>query len=645
MPSKILTRFGVNQLCWFMLIALLPLTIAGTVCYFFVKGQVKRDAINELELEARAIQGNIVYVLGENLARIVDFSSDGFIRDSTKTQALPGADAGAVRRDLNKHLEVNKRSLNPNILEVFVIDTTGRVVASTSDNRVGEDVSEKQYFKQPFLHFEQTGPLFSREEVPADNAGEPDLIFSTLLTDKLLHTPIGVIANRVSIDVLLNTMLPVPNTGDEEVEASVRDHIYIANKDNFILVASKNPGETHLRNLTGTYVVERAIAEGRVVIDTYKDLWGRRVLGVAVPVRETNWVILAERDYKTAFAPLGRIRNLFIILNSSAALMAFLVSFFVSRNMSTAVRKLRDGTEMVARGDLDHRIELKRKDELKDLSLSFNEMTKKLKDYTEERARRAEELRKTQKQLFQAEKMSSLGTLASGIAHEVNNPLSYIMNNIELVKDYIGDIISTKEQVINEKGFLSTLEEMESCLKDAKAGTEQIRKTISAVYEFSHPGRDKLDYVDINKTIDDSLKVVWHELKYKARVTKDYAELPKILCYPHYLVQVFTNLFLNAASAILETGEIRIKTYHQGQTICIEISDTGVGIPEENLKRIFDPFFTTKDVGKGTGLGLSIVYNLITQAEGSIEVTSAVGKGTTFKITLPLRRESDVSST
>lgn len=764
MPRKILTRFGVNQLCWFMLIALLPLTIAGTVCYFFVKGQIKRDVVNELKLEARAIQHSIASIIGENLARIADFSSDGFIRDSTKTQALPGVDAETIRKNLNRHLEVNKRSLNPNIIEVFVVDTAGKVVASTSDGQIGKDVSEKQYFKQPFLHFEQTGPLFSKEEVPAEGVGEPDLVFSTLLTDKLLHTPIGVIANRVSIGVLLSTMMRNPNNPGEETKLGSHDHIYISNKDNFILAASDNSEGSHLRRSAGTPVIEKAFTENRTVIDTYKNPWGHRVLGVAVPVEETGWVILAERDYKAAFAPLGRIRNLFIILNSSAALMAFLVSFFVSKNVSTAVKKLKDGTETVARGDLDHKIELKRKDELKDLSLSFNTMTKKLKDYTEEKTRREEELRKfkfildsageefylitsggelayaneaaasslgyameemlrlrahdfdpiynenkfhgqfkmlkerdippfetmhrtksgkiipkevkavylklgdkeyvcafardiserkraeeelrkTQKQLFQAEKMSSLGTLASGIAHEVNNPLSYIMNNIELVKDYIGEIISVKAQRIDKEEFIPALEEMENCLEDAKVGTEQIRKIISAVYEFSHPGQDKLDYVDINKTIEGSLKVVWHELKRKAKITKDFSELPKILCYPHYLVQVFTNLFLNAANAIPESGEIRVKTYRQGQTICIEISDTGVGIPEENLKRIFDPFFTTKDVGKGTGLGLSIVYNLVTQAEGSIEAASAVGKGTTFKITLPLRTESDISPT
>lgn len=769
MPRKILTRFGVNQFRWFILIALLPLTIAGTACYFFVRGQIRQDVFNELQVEAWGIKNNIASILGENLARIVDFSSDGYIRDSARALLLPVEKADIVRQNLNRHLKVNKKSLDPDIVEVFIVGTTGKIVASTSSGQIGKDVSAKQYFIRPFLHFEQTGPVFSRETVPTDDVGEPDIVFSALLTDKHLHTPIGVIGNRISTDVLLNTVTSVPNVSGDKEKSANHSHIHILNKDRFILATSSGRADLHSKKAMDTSVIERAFAENRSVIDTYKNPSGHWVLGVAVPVKETGWVILAERDYDIAFAPLARIRNLFIILNCSTALMAFLVAFFVSRNLSADIRKLKDGTETVARGDLDHKIELKRKDELKDLSLSFNTMTGRLKEYTEQVARRGEEvlesekkyrtlvenlpqkifykdknsvyvscndnyardlkikpdeivgktdyefypkelaekyraddkrimasgetedieekyvrdgkecivytvktpvrnekgvtigilgifwditrrkrmeeeLKRTQKQLFQAEKKSSLGTLASGIAHEVNNPLSYTINNIELIKDYIGDITSVEGERLDKEKLFHTLEEIQKCLDDTRAGTEQIRRIISAVYEFSHPGHDRLDYIDINATIEVALNVVWHEIKQKAKVIKDYGELPKILCYPQYLIQVFTNLFLNAVHAIPESGEIHVKTYRQGERVCVEISDTGVGIPEEDLKRIFDPFFTTKEVGKGTGLGLSIVYNLVTKAEGNIEVTSGVGEGTTFKITLPLRTKSDTSS-
>ncbi|MEE9515387.1 MAG: PAS domain-containing protein, partial [Candidatus Brocadiales bacterium] len=565
MPRKILTRFGVNQFRWFILIALLPLTIAGTACYFFVRGQIRQDVFNELQVEAWGIKNNIASILGENLARIVDFSSDGYIRDSARALLLPVEKADIVRQNLNRHLEVNKRSLDPDIVEVFIVDTTGKIVASTSSSQIGKDISAKQYFVRPFLHFEQTGPVFSRETMPTNDVGEPDIVFSALLTDKHLHTPIGVIGNRISTDVLLNTITSVPNVSGNKEKSANHSHIHILNKDKFILATSGSKAGLHSKKVIGASVIERAFAENRSVIDTYKNPSGHWVLGVAVPVKETGWVILAERDYDVAFAPLARIRNLFIILNCSAALMAFLVAFFVSRNLSADIRKLKDGTETVARGDLDHKIELKRKDELKDLSISFNTMTGRLKEYTEQMARRGEEilesekkyrtlvenlpqkifykdknsvyvscndnyardlkikldeivgktdyefyqkelaekyraddrrimasgetedieekyvrdgkeyivytvktpvrnekgvtigilgifwditrrkqmeeeLKRTQKQLFQAEKMSSLGTLASGIAHEVNNPLSYTINNIELIKDYIGDI-------------------------------------------------------------------------------------------------------------------------------------------------------------------------------------------------------------
>ncbi|MEE9201186.1 MAG: PAS domain-containing protein, partial [Candidatus Brocadiales bacterium] len=558
MPRKILTRFGVNQFRWFILIALLPLTIAGTACYFFVRGQIRQDVFNELQVEAWGIKNNIASILGENLARIVDFSSDGYIRDSARALLLPVEKADIVRQNLNRHLEVDKRSLDPDIIEIFIVDTTGKIVASTSSGQIGKDVSAKQYFIRPFLHFEQTGPVFSRETVPTDDVGEPDIVFSALLTDKHLHTPIGVIGNRISTDVLLNTVTSVPNVSGDKEKSTNHSHIHILNKDKFILATSGGKAGSQSKKVMDTAVIERAFAENRSVIDTYKNPSGHWVLGVAVPVKETGWVILAERDYDIAFAPLARIRNLFIILNCSTALMAFLVAFFVSRNLSADIRKLKDGTETVARGDLDHKIELKRKDELKDLSLSFNTMTGRLKEYTEQMARRGEEilesekkyrtlvenlpqkifykdknsvyvscndnyardlkikpgeivgktdyefypkelaekyrvddkrvmasgetedieekyvrdgkeyivytvktpvrnekgvtvgilgifwditrrkrmeeeLKRTQKQLFQAEKMSSLGTLVSGIAHEVNNPLSYTINNIELI--------------------------------------------------------------------------------------------------------------------------------------------------------------------------------------------------------------------
>ncbi len=145
------------------------------------------------------------------------------------------------------------------------------------------------------------------------------------------------------------------------------------------------------------------------------------------------------------------------------------------------------------------------------------------------------------------------------------------------------------------------------------------------------------DQADINQCLEETLRIVWNELKYKCTVSKDYGELPPIICYPRQLNQVFMNLLINAAQAIADRGEVRLRTWAEGEEIHVTIADSGVGIAPEHLERIFEPFFTTKEVGKGTGLGLSIGYDIITRQHGGrIEVSSELGKGTTFTVHLPM---------
>jgi two-component system NtrC family sensor kinase len=143
-------------------------------------------------------------------------------------------------------------------------------------------------------------------------------------------------------------------------------------------------------------------------------------------------------------------------------------------------------------------------------------------------------------------------------------------------------------------------------------------------------------YADLNECIESTVNIVWNELKYKAILKKDYGKLPLTKCYPQQINQVFMNLLINAVHAIEKQGEITIKTWEEDKSIWAAISDTGRGIPEEHLNKIFEPFFTTKEVGKGTGLGLSITYEIVQKHNGDITVESEVGKGTTFKVRIPI---------
>ena len=271
--------------------------------------------------------------------------------------------------------------------------------------------------------------------------------------------------------------------------------------------------------------------------------------------------------------------------------------------------------------------------------------------------------KKSHTQLMQSEKMASIGQLAAGVAHEINNPTGFVSSNLKTLTDYQNDISEVikkykklladislsdnmpapvTEQVNNiimfeqdvDLDFL--LNDITDLIKECREGTERIKKIVLDLKDFAHPGDDKLKSVDINENIDSTLNVVWNEIKYKATVAKEYGELPVVKCYPQQLNQVFMNLLVNAAQAIEGNGEIVISTAALDGYVEIKFSDTGTGIPEENISKLFDPFFTTKEVGKGTGLGLNVSYNIIKKHNGNITVESRVGEGTTFTIQIPV---------
>lgn len=267
-----------------------------------------------------------------------------------------------------------------------------------------------------------------------------------------------------------------------------------------------------------------------------------------------------------------------------------------------------------------------------------------------------------QAQLIQSEKMASIGQLAAGIAHEINNPVGFVLSNLgtmthymenikRVLEEYKGlaaatqgenqekpsDVVKRIEQVWESEDISYILEDINNLLKESVEGTERVKDIVQNLRSFSHVDETDIVEADINEGIEATLKIVWNELKYKCQVHKKLNPLPSIRCYPGQLNQVFMNLFINAAQAIPKKGEITIETKATEAHINIHVSDTGTGIREEDLSRLFTPFFTTKPVGKGTGLGLSISYGIVQKHNGAIKVKSQVGKGTTFTVQLPLR--------
>jgi len=274
-----------------------------------------------------------------------------------------------------------------------------------------------------------------------------------------------------------------------------------------------------------------------------------------------------------------------------------------------------------------------------------------------------ERLSQAQQQLVQSEKLASVGQLAAGVAHEINNPIGYVQSNLGSLEKYLSDlfgILQAYEQLEAELGnahpavasmanvkqsfdleFLK--EDLPNLLKESREGVDRVRKIVLDLKDFSRiDSAQQLEQADLHEGLDSTLNIVANELKYRADVVKQYGPLPEIECLPSQLNQVFMNLLVNAAQAIDEgrRGTITVSTGIHAEEVWVAVTDTGAGISPEHLSRIFDPFFTTKPVGKGTGLGLSVSYSIVKKHGGRIEVESELGKGTTFKVLLPVRRRA-----
>jgi len=276
-----------------------------------------------------------------------------------------------------------------------------------------------------------------------------------------------------------------------------------------------------------------------------------------------------------------------------------------------------------------------------------------------------ESLEETQNQLLQYGKMASIGQLAAGVAHEINNPVAFISSNLNTLVNYVEDVTRLLEAFDNllskcgeSPADLSSdvekvgrlreeidldylLGDLKSLLDESIEGVCRVRKIVMDLRDFSHVDRPDAEPADINQLMQTAIRLASNELKYKTEIVREYGEIPTLPCYGSQLGQVFLNLLVNAAHAIEKGGQVIVRTGVVEDRIWVEVADSGHGIPANIRDRIFEPFFTTKDVGKGTGLGLHLSYKLVKAHGGEILVDSTIGKGTTFRIELPLSGRPD----
>jgi len=267
-------------------------------------------------------------------------------------------------------------------------------------------------------------------------------------------------------------------------------------------------------------------------------------------------------------------------------------------------------------------------------------------------------LKHSQAKVLHQEKMASIGQLAAGVAHEINNPIGFIQSNLTTLGKYLSRLSGflavqsgciaagappeQVESVRQEQARLKIdyiVKDLEDLVRESLEGAERVRSIVADLKSFSRVDESEFKQADLNECLRSTINIAWNEIKYKATLKKELGEIPLTRCYPQQMNQVFMNLLVNAAHAIEDQGTITVRSWEEDGYVSVSVADTGQGIPEANLNRIFEPFFTTKEVGKGTGLGLSITYDIVKKHNGEITVQSEPGKGTVFTVRIPVVEE------
>ncbi len=345
---------------------------------------------------------------------------------------------------------------------------------------------------------------------------------------------------------------------------------------------------------------------------------------------EPGWKVAYQRSTKDIFSPLKKFLLQIIVANLAIGILLLVFAIFTAQSISSPIRMLAEAAKRISHGHLNEAFPIKGKDEIKELAIEFETMRQKLLESYQNLEKKIEErtraLREAQFQISHQEKMASIGLLAAGIAHEIGNPLTSISSMTQIIKRKVND------------------ENVEQYLNTIRENIDRISRIVRELVDFARPSSLEATWVNVNDVIRNAYGIVKYDKRAKTVEFKLNLQenLPNLFLVPDQLLQVVLNILLNAIDALKDgKGTIEIESKQEGEYILITIIDDGIGIPEENLSKIFEPFFTTKDVGRGTGLGLSVSYGIIKNFNGSLQVKSKVGEGSTFTIKLPVKTKME----
>jgi signal transduction histidine kinase len=669
----------------FLLLSLTTVLIVGLTVFYQARDSLKSSVFDQLTMAADLKQDELqrwIFDQGQSLYAIAQIPEIQANSQNIFSQPKDAPEYQASLQSLQTSFGAIVDNLS-GLQEIFLITRNGRILVSSNLANKGKYQPLAQYGEITSETFKNLAFNFYR----SPDTGQLMITFSTNIKDengKIL----GMLATHLKltrIDEIIRSRSGLGETGITYLVTKVGSTLSSRN----VLVSTEELAEEE------TTVDSEAIAQatdGKDGKGLYKNHLGVPVIGVYFWLDEQNLALIAEMAQAEAFTPARKLaERIFLIGLGSAGILA-IAMWMLGQRITEPIRAIAHTANLVSQGDLNQTAPVLTENEIGELAKAFNQMTWQLKksyenleNYShllEERvAERTQELKeknanlkstlnelkKTQAQLVQNEKMVSLGQLVAGIAHEINNPVNFIYGNIEPAQHYAQDILELLElyQAYYPEANPEILDLAESLdldflkqdfprlLKSMYEGAERIKEIVISLRNFSRLDESSQKAVDIHEGLDNTLMILQSRLKPRhghahIRVVKNYGQLPLVECLAGQLNQVFMNIISNGLDAMeevwLKTGLPLVPTLTlttslvNKNMIAIQITDNGPGIPDDVRKRIFDPFFTTKPVGKGTGLGLSISYQIIVEKhQGKLECYSELGKGTEFTIHLPVK--------
>ena len=600
---------GINTRVYslFILIALAFFLITGVVVFVRTKAIIKNFIFNELGYFIQNVDARVDLFIEAKKGRALDFCSDGIIKDGLTYYDPDDKDVDKLRQQINYHLVKNKVVLDTQLEDVLILNLKGKVIFSNNEENMEKDKSRKEYFRQISRYFKDeavlkklrrnpTSIVYASDVYVSEDLNAPALAVSNIITARATGLPLGVLVNRYRLDALTG---PIKI---REMEAGKTGKIYLVNKDGLLLNAPKFfPGKKEdiiLKEKINIPVAITALEDAVRMLGVYKDFRKELVLGAAMLTKRNNWLIIAEKDTQEAFAPLYNLTWQMIFIGLAALMVIAGVFLFISR-----------------------------------LHKKVDEKNRELED--------------SRNKMFQSGKLAAVGQLASSVAHEINNPLTGVLNNVQLIKMEMDMGADFKIEDFKEQ--LDVIEESASrCVKIARS-----------LLDFSRAAKGTFQPFSLNEAIEKTIVLIGHELKLRdVSVKKELGEnIPRIQGDTQLIQQVIFDIVNNARYAIekksspyqgeagrgkKEGGLITLKTSYDlaKDAVLLSISDNGMGISQENLEKLWTPFFTTKPVGEGTGLGLSFIQDIVKRHNGKVSVESELGKGTTFHISFPVLKEN-----